>query len=407
MKPVLTFVWHKRRASHTLPWTPRSFLCKSLNCATRNGKTKWRFLKKIAGAAMAQLLCQLWGPTCRFGTAISCPNCCPYNIWCAIWCLGEPRCALPAPLYELRVSMLRFFRVSKEAAYESHSSGETPVVRWKNGSPTIWGEGKWIVWMFDVWVQSPSCRWFRNPAPVDTENISHRLQDFIHPRLCRISSINSSKNPAHTQFHSSYCSSRWNKYGLFFFIKGHHILVEKWEPMQMNLMLRSKWKMLETSWSKHLVQRFGLIVQHRSHRFERDRLSLQRYIPTLPNMFPWSSPKKRPIPQLHEIGLGLPARCVYPLRPPGSLDFPISFHQEAENGQLCGIGVIFLGGGFNSQGRPEERVYRSLPWGDECFYQAMESESHRIFLCLQPIWIRNTKPEFNVSPTDIPNQYEI
>ena len=52
-------------------------------------------------------------------------------------------------------------------------------------------------------------------SPVDTENVSHCLQGIMHPRLCRISSINSSKNPAHTQFHSSYCSSRWNKYACF------------------------------------------------------------------------------------------------------------------------------------------------------------------------------------------------
>ena len=36
------------------------------------------------------------------------------------------------------------------------------------------------------------CWWFRNPAPVEVGSVSHYLQGFIHPRWCRISSINSS-----------------------------------------------------------------------------------------------------------------------------------------------------------------------------------------------------------------------
>ena len=33
------------------------------------------------------------------------------------------------------------------------------------------------------------CWWFRNPAPVEVGSFSHDLQGFIHPRWCRISSI--------------------------------------------------------------------------------------------------------------------------------------------------------------------------------------------------------------------------
>ena len=36
------------------------------------------------------------------------------------------------------------------------------------------------------------CCWFRNPALVEVGNLYHYLQGFIHPRRCRISSINSS-----------------------------------------------------------------------------------------------------------------------------------------------------------------------------------------------------------------------
>ena len=37
------------------------------------------------------------------------------------------------------------------------------------------------------------CWWFRNPvnSPVEVGSLSHHLQGFIHPRWCRISSINS------------------------------------------------------------------------------------------------------------------------------------------------------------------------------------------------------------------------
>ena len=31
----------------------------------------------------------------------------------------------------------------------------------------------------------------RNPAPVEVGSLSHHLQGFIHPKWCRISSINS------------------------------------------------------------------------------------------------------------------------------------------------------------------------------------------------------------------------
>ena len=42
----------------------------------------------------------------------------------------------------------------------------------------------------------------RNPAPVEVGSLSHYLQGFIHPRWCRISSINSRfvKGPKFHQF---------------------------------------------------------------------------------------------------------------------------------------------------------------------------------------------------------------
>ena len=44
------------------------------------------------------------------------------------------------------------------------------------------------------YIKLPSkyCWWFRNPAPVEVGNLSHHLHGFIHPRWCKISSINSS-----------------------------------------------------------------------------------------------------------------------------------------------------------------------------------------------------------------------
>ena len=74
--------------------------------------------------------------------------------------------------------------------------------------------------------------------PVDTENISQCLQGFIHPRLCRISSINSRRtlpilSSIHHIVHPDGIST-------LVFTKGHHILVEKWKPMQMNLMFQVK-----------------------------------------------------------------------------------------------------------------------------------------------------------------------
>ena len=149
--------------------------------------------------------------------------------------------------------------------------------------------------------------------------------------------------------------------------------------------------MLEISWSKHLVQRFGLIVQHRIHRFERDRLSLQRHIPTLPNIFPWSFPKKRAnSPTTPWDWLTAPPPALFILEaPPAPWIFPnLVFSQGSRRRPALWDWSYLPGGGFNSQGRPEERV------GPGHFHGAMfatyMNQEHKT-------------AEFNVSPTDIPN----
>ena len=58
--------------------------------------------------------------------------------------------------------------------------------------PRIWpgkAKRKWfgLFSQLHVWY----CWWFRNPAPVEVGSLSHYLQGFIHPRWCKISSINS------------------------------------------------------------------------------------------------------------------------------------------------------------------------------------------------------------------------
>ena len=51
-------------------------------------------------------------------------------------------------------------------------------------------ESSFISWDAGVFISQTTVGW--NPAPVEVGSLSHYLQGFIHPRWCRISSINSS-----------------------------------------------------------------------------------------------------------------------------------------------------------------------------------------------------------------------